>query len=64
MAANWTITWDSATPDAAAFKADLRLGDYYSVTDAGTMGGISMQTFSTSPTTSAALPAGTPPRAP
>ena len=46
VAANWTITWDSATPDAAAFKADLRLGDYYSVTDAGTMGGISMQTFS------------------
>jgi hypothetical protein len=43
VAANWTVTWDSATPDAAAFKADLTLGDYYTVTDAGTMGGVSIQ---------------------
>lgn len=41
----WTVSWDSATPEVAAFKADIALGDYYTVTDAGTMGGVSIQTF-------------------
>jgi hypothetical protein len=40
---DWQVSWDTETPNVAVFKADLILGDYFTVTDAGTMGGVSIQ---------------------
>ena len=42
----WQFSWDPENPDKVAFTGDLFLGNYFTVTDAGTMGGVSIQTFS------------------
>jgi hypothetical protein len=41
----WTFSWDSATPDAVDFTGTMVFGNYFTVTDAGTMGGVTRQTF-------------------
>jgi len=41
----WTFTWNSDTPDKVDFEGDINFGTHYTVTDAGTMGGISEQYF-------------------
>ena len=42
----WEFNWDTENPDTVAFTGDLHLGNHFTVTDAGTMGGVSIQTFS------------------
>ena len=42
----WNFTWHTDQPNAVDFKGVIELGNYFSVTDAGTMGGVSIQTFS------------------
>jgi hypothetical protein len=41
----WTFTWDSEKPDAVDFTGVFTLGDYFTVTDAGALGGVTRQTF-------------------
>lgn len=42
----WQFSWNTESPETVAFTGDLYLGNYFTVTDAGTMGGVSIQTFS------------------
>ena len=42
---DWSFSWDSSSPDAVDFSGTVTFGDHYSVTDAGSLGGISTQTF-------------------
>lgn len=41
----WQFSWNTDAPNAVDFKVDLDIGDYFTVTDAGSMGGVSIQTF-------------------
>lgn len=41
----WQFNWVTDEPNTVAFKLDMDVGDYFTVTDAGTMGGVSIQTF-------------------
>jgi hypothetical protein len=45
VAAQWQFSWNTDEPNAVDFKVDLDVGEYFTVTDAGTMGGVSIQTF-------------------
>lgn len=42
---DWTFTWDSDKPGQVGFEGAVRLGDYFVVIDAGTLGGMTRQTF-------------------
>lgn len=41
----WSFTWDSETPDEVAFQGAVHYGDHFIITDAGTLGGVTRQTF-------------------
>lgn len=41
----WTLTWDDDNPEAVDFVGQLNFGDHFTQTDAGFMGGRSVQTF-------------------
>jgi hypothetical protein len=41
----WTFIWDSAKPDTVDFTGEVIFGNYFTVTDAGTLGGVTRQTF-------------------
>jgi hypothetical protein len=41
----WQFSWNTDEPNRVDFTLDMDVGDYFTVTDAGTMGGVSIQTF-------------------
>lgn len=42
----WQFTWDANTPDTVAFSGVVTLGNHFTVTNAGSLGGTTKQTFS------------------
>jgi hypothetical protein len=41
----WTFTWNSDTPDKVDFTGVANFGNHFTVTDAGSLGGTTRQTF-------------------
>jgi len=41
----WIFTWDDEQPGSVHFTGVIDFGDYFTLTDAGGMGGVSKQTF-------------------
>jgi hypothetical protein len=43
---DWTFSWNSDTPELMTFAGDIHFGDHFTITDAGSMGGLTQQSFS------------------
>lgn len=41
----WIFTWDSDSPGIVQFDGSLNFGDYFSITDAGSLGGVTRQGY-------------------
>lgn len=41
----WTFIWDSSSPENVEFEGSLEFGNYFTITDAGDLGGTTKQTF-------------------
>ena len=42
---DWIFTWDSESPGTVHFNGRLDFGNYFSITDAGNLGGITRQSY-------------------
>lgn len=42
---DWIFTWDSDSPGIVQFNGNLNFGSYFSITDAGPLGGVTRQSY-------------------
>jgi hypothetical protein len=42
---DWIFTWDSDSPGIVQFNGSINFGNYFSITDAGNLGGVTRQSY-------------------